>query len=106
MLNGHLMYKNTSLVISSNERQQVMMHDVHVGLRNDSKEKTKTSYRGGDIQLNKKLGKGFFGIKLKVTLNNLSRSAINTKNRENYESIGRSSYHPCQSQGNATDRCQ
>lgn len=89
MLNGHLMYKNTSLVISSNERQQVMMHDVHVGLRNDSKEKTKTSYRGGDIQLNKKLGKGFFGIKLKVTLNDLSRSAINTKNRENYESIGR-----------------
>ena len=55
------------------------MYDVHAGLRIDSKAKPKAEYRERDIQLNKKLGKGFFDIKLKVTLNDLPRTAINTK---------------------------
>ena len=52
--------QNTNLVISSKQQQQGIMHDVHEGLRNDSNAKTKVSYRGWDIQLNKKtLGKIF-----------------------------------------------
>lgn len=57
------------------------MYDVHVGLSIDSKAKPKAEYRERDIQLNEKLGKGFSDIKLKVTLNDLPRNAINTKNR-------------------------
>ena len=77
----NLIYKNKSLVISSKERHQCIIHDIYVGISNDSKEQIKASYRGKDIQLNKKLGKNFSNIKLKVTLNDLSRSTINTRNR-------------------------
>lgn len=67
--------QNTNLVISSKQQQQGIRHDVHEGLRNDSNAKTKVSYRGWDI------GKDFSDIKLKVTLNDLLRTAINSKNR-------------------------
>ena len=54
-----MFYKNKSSVISSKERQQGMMHDIHVGITNDSKAKINVSYQGMDMQLKKNLGKTF-----------------------------------------------
>ena len=54
-----MFYKNKSSVISSKERQQGMMHDIHVGITNDSKAKINVSYQGMDMQLKKKLRKNF-----------------------------------------------
>ena len=46
--NGQLMYKNSRLVITSKERQQTIIHDIHVGLGEDSKAKAMASHRGRD----------------------------------------------------------
>ena len=58
-LSGHMFYKNKSSVISSKERQQGMMHDIHVGITNYSKAKINVSYQGMDMQLKKKLRENF-----------------------------------------------
>ena len=62
ILDGHLMHKNLSSIISSKERQQIVVHDVHVSLGHDSKAKTMASDRGKDTfkpKKKKKIGKVF-----------------------------------------------
>lgn len=56
------MHKNLSSIISSKERQQIVVHDVHVSLGHDSKAKTMASDRGKDTfkQKNKKKSERFF----------------------------------------------
>ena len=46
MLNGHLLHKNTRLVISSKEQNQSIIYNIHVGLSNDSKAKAMASDSG------------------------------------------------------------
>ena len=57
------MHKNLSSIISSKERQQIVVHDVHVSLGHDSKAKTMASDRGKDAfkpkKKKKKNGKEF-----------------------------------------------
>ena len=56
------MHKNLCSIISSKERQQIVVHNVHIRLGDDSKAKTMASDRGKDTfkQKNKKkIGKVF-----------------------------------------------
>ena len=78
ILDGHLMHKNLSSIISSKERQQIVVHDVPVSLGHDSKAKTMASDRGKDTfkPKKKKNRKGFSDITSKITSNDVSRSAI------------------------------
>ena len=48
IVNGQLMYKESRRVIMSKEDQQTIIHDVHVGLGEDSKAKAMSSHRGRD----------------------------------------------------------
>ena len=48
IVNGQLMYKDSRLVISSKEAQQTIIHDIHVGLGEDSKAKAMAGHRGRD----------------------------------------------------------
>ena len=56
------MHKNLCSIISSKERQQIVVHDVPVSLGHDSKAKTMASDRGKDTfkQKNKKKSERFF----------------------------------------------
>ena len=78
------MHKNLSSIISSKERQQIVVHDVHVSLGHDSKAKTMASDRGKDAfkpkKKKKKNRKGFSDITSKITSNDVSRSAIKVRN--------------------------
>ena len=81
ILDGHLMHKNLSSIISSKERQQIVVHDVPVSLGHDSKAKTMASDRGKDtfkpkILSDKKYSAIFTDITSKITSNDVSRSAI------------------------------
>ena len=57
------------------------MYDVHAGLRIDSKAKPKAEYRERDIQLNKKLGKGFFRYKIESDIERFTKKCDQYKNR-------------------------
>ena len=57
------MYKETRLVISSKERQQIIK-DVHVGLGEDPKAKAMASHRGRDATA-EKISKRFFWHNIK-----------------------------------------
>ena len=48
IVNGQLMYKESRRVIMSKENQHTIIHDVHVGLGEDSKAKAMSSHRGRD----------------------------------------------------------
>ena len=48
IVNGQLMYKESRRVIMSKEDQQTIIHDVHVGLGEDSKAKAMSSHRERD----------------------------------------------------------
>lgn len=76
------MHKNLCSIISSKERQQIVVHNVHIRLGDDSKAKTMASDRGKDTfkQKAKKNRKGFSDITSKVTSNDVSRSAIKVRN--------------------------
>lgn len=74
------MHKNLSSIISSKERQQIVVHDVHVRLGDDLKPKTMVSDRGKDTFKPKKKRKGFSDIISKVTSDDVSRSAIKVRN--------------------------
>lgn len=56
------MHKNLCSIISSKERQQIVVHNVHIRLGDDSKAKTMASDRGKDTfkpKKKKKIGKVF-----------------------------------------------
>ena len=62
------MHKNLSSIISSKERQQIVVHDVHVSLGHDSKAKTMASDRGKDAfkpKKKKKKSERFFWHNIK-----------------------------------------
>ena len=59
MLTGHLIYKNTGLIISPREWQEGIIHDVHVGLDNDSKVEAMALHCRRDLTEQKKIGKVF-----------------------------------------------
>lgn len=61
------MHKNLCSIISSKERQQIVVHNVHIRLGDDSKAKTMASDRGKDTfkQKNKKKSERFFWHNIK-----------------------------------------
>ena len=48
IVDGQLMYKDSRVVISSKKAQQAIIHDIHVGLGEDSKAKAMSAHRGRD----------------------------------------------------------
>ena len=58
------MYKNSRLVISSKERQQQIIHDIHLGLGEDSRAKAMASHRGRD-STQQKIAERFFWYNIK-----------------------------------------
>ena len=81
ILHGQMVYKNTSLVISSTERQHYIISDTHKGLGHDTKAKALASHWGRDstIQI---FEKDFSGRILKTMWKNLLRNETNVKSRE------------------------
>ena len=63
--NRQLLYKSTRLVISSKERQQTIIRDVHVGLGDDVKAKAMASHRGRDAT-HQKIADKFFWHNIKT----------------------------------------
>ena len=59
------MYNKTKLVISSKEKQQTIIKDVYVGLRENPKAKAMASHRGRDAT-RKKISNRFFWHNIKV----------------------------------------
>ena len=60
VINGQLVYKMNRLVISSEKKQQEIIHDIHVGLGDAPQAKALSSHRGRDATYDKIKGKVFF----------------------------------------------
>ena len=78
------MYNNTSLVISSTERQHTIISDAHEELGHDPKVNAMVLHLKG-IQRYKRFQIDLSGTISKAMLKNLLRNAINIRSREKFK---------------------
>ena len=73
------MYKEKRLVITSKERQQCIIHDVHEGLGSDPKARAMAAHRGRETTY-QKIAERFFWYNIVNDVSAISRNVIRVKN--------------------------